>query len=78
MFFCKFEQLFVDVIKEIAEKGFTVEVGHGIISLMDKPSRDLLWIKNWHPLTLLNVDFKIYSKILADRLYSVLPNIIHP
>ena len=34
-------------------------------------------LKNWRPLSMLNVDVKIYSKIIANRLYSVLPDIIH-
>lgn len=31
---------------------------------------------NWRPLSMLTVDYKIYAKVLAGRLQSVLPSII--
>ena len=34
-------------------------------------------IKNWRPISLLNVDYKILSKVMAERIKIVLPYIIH-
>ena len=34
-------------------------------------------MKNWHPITLLCVDYKIAAKTIANRLLQVLPSIIH-
>lgn len=50
----------------------------GIISLLDKPDKDHLQVTNWRPLSLLNTDYKIYAKILANRLEKVLPYLISP
>ena len=48
----------------------------GVISLLPKKGKNPLLIQNWRPLTLLNNDFKIISKVLADRIRNVLPTII--
>ena len=35
-------------------------------------------ISNWWPISFLNVDYKIITKIIAERLKPLVPNIIHP
>ena len=47
------------------------------IKLIEKKGKDKMHIKNWRPISLLNVDAKIASKALAKRLETVLPLIIH-
>ena len=49
----------------------------GILRLLPKKGHDPLFVKNWRPITLLNVDYKIISKSLASRLSLVLPHILH-
>lgn len=39
--------------------------------------RDRTDIENYRLITVLNTDYKIYTKVIANRLTSVLPNIIH-
>ena len=49
---------------------------HGIISLVFKKG-DRSRLGNWRPITLLNTDYKILTKGLANRLKLVLPFLIH-
>ena len=49
----------------------------GIITLLPKEDGSLLELPNWRPITLLNIDYKIASKAIAERLEAVLPTIVH-
>ena len=49
-----------------------------LVSLIPKPGRDLSSIANWRPITLANCDVKIFSRMLASRLASVLPYLVSP
>ena len=48
-----------------------------IITLIEKKDRDRRLIKNWRPISLVNVDVKIGSKAIAKRLEKVLPYVVH-
>ena len=54
----------------------SVEQRRGIISLLPKKDKDRLYLKNWRPITLLNVDYKILAKALGNRINSFLPSLI--
>ena len=49
-----------------------------MITLLEKKDKDRRFIKNWRPISLINVDVKIASKAIARRLELILPNLIHP
>ena len=49
----------------------------GIVSLLFKKG-DRTDLRNWRPITLLNFDLKLFSKILSFRMSTVLEDLIHP
>ena len=63
---------------------YSTEVGYlsteqkrGVISLIPKKGKNRLLLGNWRPISLLNTDYKIYTKTLAERIKPHLPNIIN-
>ena len=49
----------------------------GIVSILPKGDKPRCYLKNWRPITLLNVSYKILSGVIAKRIKSILPKIIH-
>ena len=48
-----------------------------LITLIQKKDKDIRFMKNWWPISLINVDTKISSKALAARMENVLTSIVH-
>ena len=48
-----------------------------MITLLEKKDKDRRFIKNWRPISLMNVNMKIASKAIARRLETILPELIH-
>lgn len=48
----------------------------GLITLIPKPKKDSLLIDNWRPICLLNIDYKIFALIFAERIKTSLDYII--
>ncbi len=55
----------------------SIEQRRAILTLLPKGDKDIRYLKNWRPLSLLNTDYKILTKTLALRLQKVLPSLIH-
>ena len=48
-----------------------------VIMLIEKKGKDRSLLENWRPISFVNVDAKIMSKVIATRFKNVLPQIIH-
>lgn len=71
------KHMLLDVFVECAKNNeLTVSMKQGLISLIPKPSKDLLYLDNWRPITLLNSDYKILAALYANRLKLCLEEII--
>ena len=60
----------------IANGMLGVSCRRGILTLIPKRDRDPIMLKNWRPLSILTMCYKIFSKALDNRLKSVLHDII--
>ena len=76
----EFYETFWDDLKDIFGNSVreAKEIGHlstsqrqAIIKLIEKKDRDKRFIKNWRPLSLLNVDSKIIPKALLEKFYQI-------
>ena len=70
------DEFFLLVNDTFDKKELTPSQYKGVLTLLHK-SGEREDIRNWRPLTLLNSDYKIIAKILAERLKVVLPKLIH-
>ena len=57
-------------------KGLSQEQKLAVINLIPKKDKDLRYLKNWRPVSLLNTDYKILAKALANRLQKVIGHLI--
>ena len=59
-----------------AKNEMSKEQRSGLISLSPKKNKLRKFLKNWRPITLLTVDYKLLAKALALRLRTILPDYI--
>ena len=79
VFWLKLKHFFLDLFNEIIRDGiFHLSARQGIITLIEKVGKDPLLVENWRPISLLCADYKIYAKIVANRLQKTLDLLIHP
>ena len=55
----------------------SITQNQGIITCLPKPNKSPFYLKNWRPISLLNVIYKLASSVIASRLKKVLHKLIH-
>ena len=70
------QPLFLSLLKAKDKKKLSSSQRQAVIKLLEKKGRDKRYIKNWRPISLLNIDTKLLTKTLASRLKLVLPKLI--
>ena len=82
----EFYLMFWEEIKEYLLKSINAgyELGRlsitqrqGVITLLPKKDKDPLYLKNWRPISLLNTEYKLVAKCLANRIIGHLDDLIH-
>ena len=77
-FWPQLSPLLVEVYNESFQaKKLPLSQTQAVISLLEKKDSDRTLLKNWRPISLLNVDYKIMSKVIAYRVKKVLTELIH-
>ena len=78
VFWKRLKEPFVDMMMESYEQDeLEASLRTGILNLIPKAGKDTRYIKNLRPITLLNTDYKIIEKAIADKMMPALERIIH-
>ena len=71
------EVLYNSYVQSYEKMSMNPSAMEGILNLIPKKNKDTRLLKNLRPITLLNVDYKIIEKVIANRIKTVLPQIIN-
>jgi exonuclease III len=79
MFFSDLSWFLLRSLNESYDTGsLSVTQNRGVITLLPKGDKPRQYLKNWRPISLLNVSYKLVSTCIANRLKNVLSYLISP
>ena len=79
MFFIHVKDLLLDVFVDSKKCGrLPLTLRRGVLTLIPKRDKCRKVLKNWRPISLLNLDYKVLSKIIANRFKLIATSIISP
>ena len=71
------KKFYVKSINYTYQKGSLTELQkQGIITLIPKPNKEIENLEHWRPISLLNVDYKMATKVIANRLKQVITSVV--
>ena len=78
VFWSKLKTPFMDMVMDCYQsKILHYTARQGILNLIPKANKDTRYVKNLRPITLLNTDYKIIEKTIANMMLPALEHIIH-
>ena len=78
VFWGKLKDIFMDMMLDSYSRGILHPTAReGILNLIPKANKDTRYIKNLRPITLLNTDYKIIEKAIANKMLPALEHLIH-
>ena len=77
-FLCKFEDILFDAITSMYKQGnIPGQLKLAVINLIPKANKDTRFLKSMRPISILENDYKIIEKLIANRLEQTLDHILH-
>ena len=78
VFWTRIESTFMSMVLECFDSRILHSTARkGILNLIPKANKDSRYVKNLRPITLLNTDYKIIEKVIAEKMIPALDTIIH-
>ena len=79
VFWKQIQGVFMDMVRAVFKNEYLHKSARrGILNLIPKGDKDTRILGNMRPITLLNVDYKIIEKAIANRMVPALNQVIHP